>query len=144
MMKGFSLIEILFSLLIISVLSSIVYPSYQAHITHSRRNEAKIALLDLASRMEVQFFKDQTYAKTTLATGNASDILSSNITANSWYHLAITAQNDDFYQLEARPALAQASNDKQCQTFTLDSRGTKGLANGPLGAPTGSIQECWY
>jgi type IV pilus assembly protein PilE len=132
---GFSLIELLFALVIVSILASLVYPSYQAHITQTRRNDAKIALLDLASRMEARYLDEQTYAKTTLATGNPSDILSSNITANGWYQLAITLQDDTFYQLEAKPLHAQATLDKQCQTFTLNSLGVKGVTSGSIG--------CW-
>jgi type IV pilus assembly protein PilE len=50
--KGFSLIEILIVVVIVTLLASIAWPAYQDNVLRSRRAEAKSQLLDLAQCME--------------------------------------------------------------------------------------------
>jgi type IV pilus assembly protein PilE len=49
---GFTLIELMTTILVGSILLAIAIPSYNAQTQKSRRTEAKTALLDLASREE--------------------------------------------------------------------------------------------
>lgn len=50
--RGFTLIELMITVLIVSVLLAVAVPSYQNQVRKSRRIEAKTALLDFASREE--------------------------------------------------------------------------------------------
>jgi len=49
---GFTLIELMIAIVIATVLITIAVPTYQAQIRKSRRTEARMAVLDLASREE--------------------------------------------------------------------------------------------
>ncbi len=59
---GFSLIELMVTVLIISVLVAIAIPSYIDKVRKSRRTEAKTVLLDLAGREERFFNTNNQYS----------------------------------------------------------------------------------
>ena len=48
--RGFTLMEMMIVVVILGVLVTIAYPSYQEQVRKSRRGDAKQALLDAASR----------------------------------------------------------------------------------------------
>ena len=52
MMTGFTLVELMVTLVVAAILATIAIPAYQNQIRESRRTEAKTALLDLAGREE--------------------------------------------------------------------------------------------
>jgi len=52
---GFTLVELMVTVMIAAILLAIAVPSYQAYIRKSRRTEAKTAVLDLAGREETLF-----------------------------------------------------------------------------------------
>ena len=73
---GFTLIELMITVAIIGILSSIGYPSYMSHIQKSKRVEAQGALVSFATAMElwrVENNNDYTGAAVgTAATGQTS------------------------------------------------------------------------
>ncbi|AHE66727.1 type IV pilin protein [Legionella oakridgensis] len=143
MKKGFSLIELLIVLVVIGILASIAYPSYRDYISRARRSDGQSALLDLASRMERYYSENHTYQTATIGTGNATDVLSSAVSPEGWYTLAINNPTTSTYTLQATPRNAQATADTLCQTLTLNQLGVKGIATGPAGSPTGTASQCW-
>ena len=125
MKNGFSLIELMFVLGIIGVLSTLAYPNYMHHLTQARRLDGQTALLDLAIRLERQ------------ETPKA-------LSPGGWYALQIEYIEDKAYQLKAIPQASQAMRDTRCQTLTLHSNGLEGITKGPHGLiPTGPVDTCW-
>jgi type IV pilus assembly protein PilE len=62
---GFTLVELMVVVVIASILVAVAVPMYTAQIQHSRRTDARTALLDLASREERFFSTNPTgYANT--------------------------------------------------------------------------------
>lgn len=55
--QGFSLIELMVTIVIVSILASIAIPSYRDYVTRSRIPEATATMGDVRVRME-QFFQD--------------------------------------------------------------------------------------
>ncbi len=55
--RGFSLLELMFAVVIVSILASIAIPSYRDYVTRSRVPEATSVLSDARVRME-QFYQD--------------------------------------------------------------------------------------
>jgi type IV pilus assembly protein PilE len=55
--RGFSLIELMIAIVIVSILATIAIPSYRDYVTRSRIPEATATLGDVRVRME-QFFQD--------------------------------------------------------------------------------------
>ena len=143
MNKGFSLIELLFVIAIVGILSAIAYPSYCDYLTRTRRLDGQTALLHLASRLEDYYTRENTYQTATLAEGKTSDILSTPTSTGGWYTLTITHITATTYQLQATPIGPQASRDTRCQSLTLSSTGIEGVTTGPAGSPTELARRCW-
>lgn len=141
--KGFSLIELLIVILILSLFALFTYPSYRNSIAQARRVDGKTALLALANRMEAYYSQQQSYEGATIATGNESDILGTNHSEQNWYRLEITEQTDTSFSLQAIPIRAQAKADQLCQTLTFNSLGVRGISAGPIGLPKGQVSQCW-
>ena len=141
--KGFTLIELVIAMAIIGILASIAYPSYLDYITRARRQDGQTALLELANQMEQYYANNNTYQTATIATGNPSDIQSSNTSPEGWYRLTITEQSDANYALQATAIKAQAKNDKRCQNLTFNRVGEKGPVIGADETPQGALNRCW-
>jgi type IV pilus assembly protein PilE len=60
--RGFTLVELLIVMTIISILSSIAYPSYAAHVLRARRLEAKVALVESMHLQEKLYSRSNSYA----------------------------------------------------------------------------------
>ena len=141
--KGFSLIELLTVLLIIGILTTIAYPGYRNYIIRAHRSDGQTALLDLANSMERYYSENNSYQNATIGSGRETDVVSSNESNGGWYSLSITHATDSDYALQAAPIKTQATSDTQCQSFTFNSFGARGITTGPSGAPTGTSTQCW-
>lgn len=132
MEKGFSLIELMIALVIVGILSCIAYPSYAHYMTKSRRSDAQIALLSLATNMERYYAENNTYKGASLTKFQINSV-----TAQGYYKLAITNLTPTSYLLRAVPQGVQAKNDQSCKTLTLDQLGQKSETG------KGLVTECW-
>jgi len=124
-MHGFSLIELMFVLVIVGILATFSYPMFQESIARCRRIDGQTALLDLANRMERYFAENHSYEGATLGTGANTDLLLSNRSPQNWYILAITKQTANSFSLQAIPVQTQALHDKACQMLGLNNLGVK-------------------
>jgi type IV pilus assembly protein PilE len=144
--RGFSLIELLITIVILSILAAIAIPSYQTYVLKSHRTEAKTTLLDLAS-MEERFYSTSNIYST-LPSDLGYGALAFPFNSFSNYYLinvAITAPvapsalapagTPATYTLTAT-AIGLQLNDANCQSFTLLSNGTKTATPDPN-------NNCW-
>lgn len=119
--KGFSLIEMLVVLVIISTLIAITYPSYTKQIESTRRTEARTNLLDYAMRFEEYYSINYSYTGADTQYG-----LDSNPQTESGYYqlsASIDSSGDD-YTITATAIGSQAS-DTPCATMVIDNVGQK-------------------
>src|ERR1700744_5930788 len=72
-MRGFTLIELMVTIVVATILISIAVPSYQAQVRKSRRTEARNALMDLAGREERYYSVNNDYSQSALQLGYGTD-----------------------------------------------------------------------
>jgi type IV pilus assembly protein PilE len=127
-MRGLTLIELMIVVVIVSILAAVAYPNYQEFTARAKRNEARAALLRLATNQERFYLNNNTF------TGTLSDVgFASNITETGYYQLAITSANASNFTATAtyRHGGKEAT---KCLTFTIDGRGSK---------TSGPDDNCW-
>jgi type IV pilus assembly protein PilE len=127
--RGFSLLELLIAIVIIAILVTIAYPSYNGYLAKGRRTQAMIDLLYMASQLESFYTQQNTYQgapglKTT--------------TDDHSYQLVIQSTTESSYNLAAVPNSAQAALDQSCGTLTLNELGERGDSG------TLTPEVCWH
>ncbi len=129
---GFSLLEILITLAIISLLTGLCFPLYSQHIAEERRLEAKITLEKLAAALEGYYTAHNTYQGATLEQLGFSTFIAKNN-----YQLTMTALTENTFSLSATPIASQAQQDTLCKTLILNAIGGKSITG------NGQLSDCW-
>ena len=140
--SGFTLVELMVVLLIISILAAIGYPAYGQYVVRSNRKAASSALYRIADMQEQFFLDNKAYAADLSTLGYADDLLgldrdgqfTESDADDAIYTLTMTESGDTTYQVDAEPVGAQADRD-DCGTLTLDDSGNRGA--------DGDVSTCW-
>ena len=149
---GFSLLELLVSLSLMAILTSLVLPSYQHFIYQTRRSDATSSLLSL--QMAVERYRlscpqyptqldDQTSCDSSISAqaDGLHSLKASESSMKGYYQLQLQtneASIENTYRLVAISSGAQTA-DSQCARFFLDQNGQKSALN----AEGQSRDDCW-
>ncbi len=125
--KGFSLLELLMGLVIVSILMTIAYPSYQHYLQRVHRQQAVLALMQLSDELARYHFKHHTYDGALLTDLNIPNVLEDH------YEMTLDQQTQNTYLLSAKPLFT----DTQCGTLSLNALHEKNISG------EGSIIACW-
>ncbi len=129
-MRGITLIELMMVVVIISILAAIAFPNYQEFSARAKRNEAKAALLQIATNQERFYLNNNTFTLDMTALGFSADPFT---TDTGSYVIDVTSADATNYSATATYLLG-GSEAAKCLTFTVDGRGAK--TSGPEG-------DCW-
>lgn len=137
--KGFTLIELMIVVAIISILAAIGYPAYQDSVQKSRRADCEGALMGLAGVMERYYTSNNAYTGAAAGGANtgAPALYPTQCPIDGGtpsYNLTIQASAATTYTLQATPINAQAGD--PCGTLTLNQANLK-TASG------GTVATCW-
>lgn len=147
--RGFTLIELMITLVVVAILASIAVPTYRQYVLRSHRVEAKTALLSIAADQEKFYLQRNRYANDAeLVSAKADGGLGfQRNTENGWYSLKLVPDDEDnpqAWSIEAQAAGSQTS-DANCKFFSLNSVGARRA--GPnldgSGVTDGTSEECW-
>jgi type IV pilus assembly protein PilE len=145
--SGFTLIELMVTVAIVTILATIAVTSYTSQVQKSRRTEAKSALLDLAGREERLFSTTNTYSQDEAFLGYAT--VSTQMTGmtfgNRYYTLTAVVPDavnqpgvTNSYLLTATPVAGNSqANDTTCGSFSVNQLGQQTVSG------TGTAASCW-
>ncbi|MEJ2321956.1 MAG: type IV pilin protein [Gammaproteobacteria bacterium] len=119
--SGFTLMELLITLSIISILILAAMSSYRPFVLESKRVDAMDALQDLAARQERYFFLNDAYTADESELGFVAD--GPQASGMEHYRVRVSAADALSYTLEAIPVGDQAED--SVTGFELDSAGLK-------------------
>lgn len=139
--RGFTLIELMIAVAVVSILTAIAIPSYTNSVRKSRRADAKTALLDLAARQERYFTLNNLYTDGVTVPNSLGYTLPANLGngANPDYVLSVVTPNPGTgpaFLLQAVPQGDQVND--ACGTYTLDNFGNQSNNGG-----TAPYTGCW-
>lgn len=143
--SGFTLIELMVVVVIISILAMIAYPSYMRTVAKSHRRAAQACLVNYAQYMERFYTANMRYDKSADETEDNElpefDCASEQNTGKD-YEYEIRAVARATYILGASPKenSAQAERDAACGTLTINQAGTRGAAGSTEAAV---VEKCW-
>jgi type IV pilus assembly protein PilE len=132
-MRGFSLIELMIAVVIIGILASIAYPSFQEQVRKSRRADGKAMLMEKAQELERCYTRFASYI------GNDDDcnIELPDNSSEDYYVIDEVDRDNSSFTLSATPQGDQV-NDAKCGTLLLTNTGTQGS----LGVDS-DANDCW-
>ena len=126
--RGVTLIELMITLVVLSIIVAVAFPAYTAYAQRARRTDGTAALNKATMAMESWRANNATYTGGSVA-GESEQ---------RFYDVGVTITNGGLgYALTATGKGAQAK-DSKCVTLTLNSQGTKGYTGSALDAAT-----CW-
>jgi type IV pilus assembly protein PilE len=146
---GFTLIELMITLLILGIVASIAVPAYRGYVQRANRTEGRAALLALAAAQEKYYLQCNTYVatldstkdSTCAATGVAASLKFPATSERGYYTIAVTQADANTWTATATAvSTQQQTNDTKCRTFQLTSAGVKTASNAGGSANTA---ECW-
>jgi type IV pilus assembly protein PilE len=150
---GFTLIELMVTVVIATILLTIAIPTYQSQIRKTRRTEARTAMLDLANREERYFSVNNAYTTSQQALGYSTTTTTTTFSqvsvGSGYYTVTITTTTGSVsgttvtqpgYSIVATSTGTQAK-DTDCATFTVNEKGTQSSTNA---AASDSTSTCWH
>ena len=130
-MQGITLIELMIVVVIVSILAAVAYPNYQEFTARAKRNEARAALLRLATNQERFYLNNNTFTQDLTALGFSTTPTWTSETG--YYTVQVTAANASNFTATAT-YLQGGSEAGKCLTFTINGRGLK---------TSGPDTDCW-
>lgn len=119
---GFTLVELMITVVIIGILGAIAFPSYQSYMLKGRRASAQTHLMDIAQRQQQYLLDARSYAAT-LAELN----MTTPADVSRYYTISIAAAagSPPTFTVTATPLGAQATDG----ALTIDNTGVKAPAD---------------
>jgi type IV pilus assembly protein PilE len=141
--RGFTLLELMATVGIVTILAAIAYPSYVSQVRQSRRAEGTVAIESLAQAQERFYARFRTYTSVVVAPGGCAGAacglgLGSNMTTNG--HYSLTANGTAATYTVTATASGTQVDDSRCRTFTLNNSAVRSATDS---GGADSTADCW-
>ena len=148
-LKGFTLIELMFVVVIIGILAAIALPSYQQYITRTKRVEAEGILLELSSWMERYYTETGRYDYNRHDNDKPVELpfKTSPEQGTTIYTIDLSPPPDEMeFTLTATPVPSK-QDDPNCGEISIDQAGVKCILNkaacSNVAAQQDAVNKCW-
>lgn len=125
--SGFTLIELMIAVAVVSILASLALPSYSAYVTRARVPKGLVALTTYYARMEQRYQDTGNYGVDTACALPGDEM------ANFTVSCAVNSDGRGFL------ATAKGSGPLSGYVYTIDQFGNRSTVSHPKGAVAG----CW-
>ena len=133
-MQGITLIELMIVVLVLGIIIGVAYPNYREFAARAKRNEARAALLQIATNQERFYLNNQTYTDEMRFLGfDALPGVTKVTSETGSYLIEVTSADANQYTAVAGYLLPDDEVNK-CGSFTINSAGLKG---------SGPYTDCW-
>jgi len=129
--RGFTLVEMMITVAIVTILAAIAYPSYINQVQRTRRTDGKAALLDTAQQLERCHTRFGRYDS------DDCDVELPFDTPDAFYSIDAVDLNAATFTLSATPQ-NQQEDDTTCGILRLTSAGQQGSGDADTDA-----SHCW-
>jgi type IV pilus assembly protein PilE len=132
--RGFTLVELLITVAIVSILAAIAYPAYQSYVVRTNRSVAKACLGQYVQFMERHYTTTLTYV-------GADPVMDCSTEGglDTKYVFSVADLDASTYSAIATPTSAWASRDSRCGVLTIDQAGERSAGDGS----TADVTYCW-
>ena len=126
--QGFTLVELMITVVVVSILAAIAIPSYTNYVKRTRRSMAAACLQENAQYMERWYTSKMSYM------GATAQACTSEITP--FYTVTVTPTAARAFTASAVPVAGTGQASDQCGTLTLNEKGVRSQSSG-------TTSKCW-
>ena len=147
--RGFTLIELMITMAIVAILTSIALPAYTSYIAKARRADARTQLVQVAQFMQRFYAANDSYAKdrsdNDVLGRVPADLRQSPADSTKLYALGIPQETltATSFQLHMTPVAGGSMERDKCGAFTLSSTGLRGVLVGDTVGDSALRDTCW-
>ena len=148
-LSGFTLIEVMITVAIVSILAAVAYPSYREYIDRSRRSEAQSLLMEAAQWMERFYAENYRYDQNTAGVAVA-DLFGARFSQSprsgaASYTIGVPTATQTEFVVRATRTGSMTGN--KCGNFEITGTGVRQLETGTFDASLGdqaqAMSRCW-
>jgi type IV pilus assembly protein PilE len=150
--RGFTLIEMMITVVIIAILSAIAYPNYREHIARGKRAQAKASLAQAQQWLERHYSENYSYAKTADGTdiNAAGGVFKTQFSTSPLpgegaanYNIALTP-NDKGTAYTLKAVRTGSMSGDRCGDYVVTHTGRKSVENYTgFSAALAAASACW-
>ncbi len=143
--SGFTLVELMIVIVIVSILAAIAYPSYRSSILRSHRSDGQAGVLACAVAQERWFTQNTSYATQsdvdTNCTGSNLSMCSCKNTRDGFFAITIpSATTAAFTATATATSKGGQTDDTSCRTVSINQASTRSATDS---SGNSSTSTCW-